>query len=125
MSTLRQACVGDASRLLSPASATPEAAGALMTITRADVTRDPSGLRRARPVTTAHHHIARFYLAAERQHRSTSWVERIAAAPSPFSVEGLVADFVLFGGRYASPKVRAQVQETARVRICELRGLLP
>jgi len=96
-----------------------------MTITRADVIRNPSGLRRVGPVTTAHHHIARFYLAAERQHRSVSWVERIAAAPSPFSVEGLVADFVLFGGRYASDKTRAQVYETARVRTCELWGVMP
>ena len=96
-----------------------------MTVTREDVTRHPSGLRAPGPITTAHHHIARFYLAAERQHRSVSWVERIAAAPSPFSVEGLVSDFVLFGGRYASDKVRAQVYETARVRTCVLRGVMP
>jgi hypothetical protein len=96
-----------------------------MTVTRADVIRDPSGLRRPGLVTTAHYHVARFYLAAERQHMRISWVARIAAAPSPFSVEGLVADFVLFVGRTASAKTRAQVMETARVRICELRGLLP
>ncbi len=96
-----------------------------MIVTREDVIRHPSGLRRPGPVTTAHHHLARFYREAEREHTRASWVERIAAAPSPFSVEGLVADFLLFGGRHASDRVRAQVIETARVRTCELRGVLP
>ncbi len=93
-------------------------------ITREDVIHHPSGLRIG-PITTAHHHLARFYLEAERQRPRPSWVEQIAAAPSSFAVEGLVADFVLFGSRYASEKTRAQVFETARVRTCELRGLLP
>ena len=49
-----------------------------MTVTREDVTRHPSGLRAPGPVTTAHHHIARFYLAAERQHRT--WRAWLAVA---------------------------------------------
>ncbi len=75
--------------------------------------------------STAHLHLARFYIQAERQHARVSWAERIAAAPSPFAVEGLLADFVLFGSRYASDKARSQVFETARVRVCELWGVLP
>jgi hypothetical protein len=96
-----------------------------MIVTRQDIVRDPSGLVRRAPITTAHHHLARFYLAAEQEHSRASWVERIAVAPSLFAVDGLVADFVLFGGRYASDKARAQVFETARVRKCALRGVLP
>jgi hypothetical protein len=95
------------------------------TVRRDDVARRPGGLRKAGPVTTAHDHLARFYLAAERGRPSPSWVERIAAAPSPFAVDGLVADFVLFGSRHASPKTVAQVYETARVRRCALAGRLP
>lgn len=45
-------------------------------------------------------------------------------APSPFAVEGLLDDFRRFATD-ASPKTRAQVLETARVRTCELRGVLP
>jgi hypothetical protein len=89
-----------------------------------DVVRHPSGIQRG-GMTTAHIHVARFYQAIAEGHRAPSWRERIAAAPSPFAVEGLLGDFVLFGSRHASPKVRAQVFETARVRLCELRGVLP
>ena len=48
----------------------------------------------------------------------------IAGAPSPFAVEGILDDYRRFV-RDASPKTRAQVLETARVRLCELRGVLP
>ena len=100
--------------------------GVTSTVTREDVLgRRPIDPRTGRPRTTAHVHVARFYLAAEAGRKTPSWVERIAAAPSPFTVEGLVADFVLFGSRYASQKTRAQVIETARVRVCALRGVLP
>jgi len=97
----------------------------MTTVTRADVIRHPSGLRKAGSVTTAHHHVARFYLAAERQRPAPSWVERIDAAPSPFAVDGLLADFVLFASRWASAKARARVYEVARVRKCNLAGRLP
>ena len=97
-----------------------------MTVTRADVLgRRPIDPETGRMRSTAHLHLARFYIQAERQHARVSWTARIAAAPSPFAVEGLLADFVLFGSRYASEKARAQVFETARVRTCELRGVLP
>jgi hypothetical protein len=36
------------------------------TVRLEDVVRDPSGLRRTGPVTTAHYHVARFYLEACR-----------------------------------------------------------
>ena len=96
-----------------------------MTITRDDVGLRTRSFVAHGCVTTAHYHIARFYLEAERERSRPSWVQRIAAAPSIFGVEGLVADFVLFGSRHASEKTRAQVFETARVRTCELRGMLP
>ena len=57
-----------------------------------------------------------------RARRST--VEDIAHARSPFAVEGILDDFRRFAVE-ASPKTRAQVAETARVRLCELRGVLP
>lgn len=97
-----------------------------MTVTRDDVLgRRPIDPKTGRWRSTAHLHVARFYIEAERQRPDRSWAERVAAAPSPFAVEGLLADFALFGGRHASEKTRAQVQETARVRLCELRGKLP
>jgi hypothetical protein len=81
--------------------------GSPATITMADVQRD------------------RFYRQALRQnHRAPSITELIASAPSPFAVEGLLDDFQRFV-HGASPKTRAQVDETARVRLCELRGVLP
>ncbi len=57
-------------------------------------------------------------------HARPSTIEEIAHAPSPFAVEGLLDDFRRFATE-ASPKTRARVLETARVRICELRGVLP
>lgn len=53
-----------------------------------------------------------------------SYAEAIARAPSPFAVEGLLDDFRRFA-REASPKTCAQLEETSRVRLCELRGVLP
>ncbi len=53
-----------------------------------------------------------------------STVEELAHAPSPFAVEGILDDFRRFAVE-ASPKTRAQVEETAWVRLCELRGVLP
>ncbi len=92
-----------------------------------DVILQPSGLYLDEPRTMAHVEmcrVARLYQEAFRGRRR-SWVERIAAAPSPFAVEGLLSDFRLFGSRDCSVKTRAQVHETARVRLCELRGVLP
>ena len=98
----------------------------MTTVRLDDVIRHPGGLRKREPITTAHLHVSRFYQAIEEgRRRRLGWVERIAAAPSPFCVDGLVADFVLFGSRNCSPKTTAQVMETARVRRCQLRGLLP
>lgn len=74
-------------------------------------------------VTTAHREIFRFYRGLSGA-RKPSTVERIASAPSPFAVEGLVADFEAFASG-ASQKARDRVREAARVRICQLRGLLP
>jgi hypothetical protein len=77
------------------------------------------------PPTTAHLHIARFYRKVLRQnHRAPSITEALAMAPSPFAVEGILDDFRRFATD-ASLKTRAQVLETARVRTCELRGVLP
>lgn len=53
-----------------------------------------------------------------------STLELIAGAPSVFAVEGILEDFRRFAGE-ASPKVRKRVLEAARVRHCELRGVLP
>jgi hypothetical protein len=76
-------------------------------------------------LTMARVHLARFYHRARRQnHCSPSIVEAIASAPSVFAVEGLLDDFRRFT-RDASPRTHAQVLETARARICELRGVLP
>ncbi len=99
-------------------------AAVISPVRREDILRGPRGLYCRGPLTTAHQSMARLVIEEERR-RPASWVERIAAAPSPFAVEGLVGDFALFGSRYASAKVRLQVYETARVRVCELRGLLP
>ncbi len=57
-------------------------------------------------------------------HARPSTVEEIAHAPSPFAVEGLLRDFRRFATE-ASPKTQARVEETARVRLCQLRGVLP
>ncbi len=80
------------------------------------------------PPTMAHVAIARFYYgghgALRSNHAKPSTIEAITRAPSPFAVEGIVDDFNRFATQ-ASPKTRAQVLETARVRICELRGWLP
>jgi hypothetical protein len=74
----------------------------------------------------AHVAIGRFYYRKLRvqERRPQSIVEALATAPSPFAVEGLLDDFRRFN-RGASPKTTAQVLETARVRLCELRGVLP
>ncbi len=75
--------------------------------------------------TMAHVAIARFYSKAfQVNHARPSAVEAIARAPSLFAVEGILDDFNRFA-THASPKTRAQVLETARVRMCELRGWLP
>lgn len=95
----------------------------MTTVTRDDLVH-PWGPWRLPPVTTAHVHLARFYREAERQRR-LSWVERIAAAPSPFALDGLLADFALFGSRDASSKTRSLVAEVARVQRCVLAGVLP
>ena len=97
----------------------------MTTVTRDDVIRHPSGLRKVAPITTAHQHLARFYIEAERQRPTPSWAERIASAPSPFSVDGLLVDFALFGSAHASEKTHARVYEVARVRKCALAGVLP
>ena len=77
------------------------------------------------PPTMAHVAIARFYHRALRpNHARPSTVEAIARAPSVFAVEGILDDFRRFA-REASPKVRERVLEAARVRFCELRGVLP
>ena len=76
-------------------------------------------------VTTAHLVLHRFYSKALRQnHSRLSYVELIASAPSPFAVEQALLDFRRFY-RDASPKTKGRVEETARVRLCELRGVLP
>ncbi len=94
-------------------------------VTRADILRTPSGFVTRQNVTTAHQHLAHFYLAAERAAPRISWTDRIARAPSVFAVDGLIDDFFLFGSHHASAKATARVLETARVRRCELRGELP
>lgn len=96
-----------------------------MTVRLIDVTVRPGGLRLAAKPTTAHAAVARFYREALRPGHGHSVVEEIAAAPSPFSVEGLLADFERFAARGASEKTRSRVREAARVRLAQLRGLLP
>lgn len=96
-----------------------------MTVSLIDVQTRPGGLRLNVKPTTAHAAVARFYREALRPGHGHSVVEEIAAAPSPFSVEGLLADFDLFVARGASEKTHSRVREAARVRLAQLRGLLP
>ncbi|MHC4162525.1 MAG: hypothetical protein ACYSUM_10380 [Planctomycetota bacterium] len=78
------------------------------------------------PLTTADVARARFYRKHLREnHRQPSILERIARAPSPFSVGGLVADFERFVAPSVATKKREQVRETARVRLAALRGQIP
>lgn len=96
-----------------------------MTVRLIDITMRPGGLRLGGQPTTAHAAVARFYRDALRPGHGHSVVEEIAAAPSPFSVETMLADFDLFVARGASEKTRSRVREAARVRLAQLRGLLP
>ena len=88
--------------------------------------RRGKAMKRAAPtITTAEIALHRFYSKAVRQnHNRPSFVEAIASAPSRFAVETMLDDFHRFC-HSASAKTKGQVEETARVRLCVLRGVLP
>jgi hypothetical protein len=102
-----------------------EAGQRVQTVSADDVLVDRlSGRLVARgKVTTAHVAIARFYMALPRPAR-VPFVDRIAAAPSEFSIGGLLDDFRR-EARTADAKTRARVARAAHVRRCALRGVLP
>lgn len=97
-----------------------------MTVRLEDLAPDPPDCPVRAPITTAHVQCARFYRKHFRDnHPEPSIVERLLRAPSPFAVEQLVGDFERLIAHRVPAKKRAQVHEVARVRVCELRGVLP
>ena len=55
--------------------------------------------------------------------RPLSITEQLSRAPSPFALEMILRDAALFN--WGNPKTRATWAQTAYVRDCERRGVLP
>jgi hypothetical protein len=76
-----------------------------------------------RPPTTAHLAARRFYQKHLRPNRKgPSLVERAAHLQSPLAIEEFLKEVGRLG---LKPKLLAQLRETCRVRLAELKGVLP
>ncbi len=75
------------------------------------------------PETTAHVAGLRFYRKHLRQNKTRpSLLDRAAALPSRFSIEEFLSEIEALPLRR---KLREQLRETCRVRLAELRGVIP
>lgn len=74
------------------------------------------------PPTTAHVAAARFYKKAFRQNQTRpSLLQRAAAIPSPVSVEEFLKEIAALP---LKRKLREQLEETCRLRLATLRGVV-
>ncbi len=76
-----------------------------------------------KPATMAHVAAQRFYRKHMRSNKKRpSLLDRAAALPSPFAVEAFLEEIAGLGLKH---KLLAQLRETCRVRLAELKGEVP